>query len=592
MSDYLRNRYTGNLGRSHFPANSTSRVLTKYPEYREKLENRELEFLHFKNLDIKVKDPDFEIKKIEEENCIVELREESYRMCENELRRIVRRIKVSNGRVIGVDIDEIKNIAFFANEAEKLRESLYKLNEFELKNKVEILSKKVPVNGIERELKMVDVGDLEKIFVKFYSNGYGYDRISEYLNNVEKCKEERERIKREIEELEREKKVKEVEMEKRKEKAELIEEIKNIERKIKEKKVKIREVEGRRKEEIKKVKEHLKELSKEIKKELNSREEKISKLNDAIEKIKKGISSGKKKEEILEEIKDPYVKGIIEKVRRLEIDEIERELRRVMNSLRDSILEKVLVAIEYNDMKSVKKYIEEMKKVVKVIEKLEEKIKSKDEIEIRKCIREISEGLPNEYKEIVENIKKYIDELLKKKGKISDAEYRKERDKCFLEVNDELYKLSKIKEVYIDIVKKIESIKKDKGISQKIVDIVRNILSKFNGEKREMKEIKKYNRKLMELYEKERKFLQICDELCEYIKRGRKEDLKKLLDEYGEFELDGVRINHLVSSSKMDPELFKREVRNLIGKINLKIKNIEEKKISLAKGVGIFKFFT
>ena len=137
-----------------------NRVLIKYPEYREKLENRELEFLHFKNLDIKVKDPDFEIKKIEEENCIVELREESYRMCENELRRIVRRIKVSKGRVIGVDIDEIKNIAFFANEAEKLRESLYKLNEFELKNKVEILSKKVPVNGIERELKMVDVGDL------------------------------------------------------------------------------------------------------------------------------------------------------------------------------------------------------------------------------------------------------------------------------------------------------------------------------------------------------------------------------------------------------------------------------------------------
>ena len=89
-----------------------NRVLIKYPEYREKLENRELEFLHFKNLDIKVKDPDFEIKKIEEENCIVELREESYRMCENELRRIVRRIKVSKGRVISVDIDEIKILLF------------------------------------------------------------------------------------------------------------------------------------------------------------------------------------------------------------------------------------------------------------------------------------------------------------------------------------------------------------------------------------------------------------------------------------------------------------------------------------------------
>jgi len=38
-----------------------NRVLIKHPEYREKLENRELEFLHFKNLDIKVKDPDFEI---------------------------------------------------------------------------------------------------------------------------------------------------------------------------------------------------------------------------------------------------------------------------------------------------------------------------------------------------------------------------------------------------------------------------------------------------------------------------------------------------------------------------------------------------
>jgi hypothetical protein len=41
----------------------------------------------------------------------------------------------------------------------------------------------------------------------------------------------------------------------------------------------------------------------------------------------------------------------------------------------------------------------------------------------------------------------------------------------------------------------------------------------------------------------------------------------------------------------MDPKIFKREVRSLFDKINLKIKSIEEKKVSLAKGTSLSKYF-
>jgi DNA repair exonuclease SbcCD ATPase subunit len=572
---------------------SIDRVFIKYPEFRE---SRELEFLYFKNLEIKVKNHDFEIKKIEEEENIIELHEESYEISDNGLKRIVKRVKMNRGKIMEIDVDEIKDTIFFVNEAEKVGENVNKLSDAELKNKVGILSDRIPLVGIEKEIKRADVKDayllLEKISVlKNYSKEC--DEISERIADVEKYTEEREKIKKEIEELEKEKKEKEGEAKiVAKEKAEAIkEEIKEIEKRIKEGKIRIKEIEEKRKEEAKKAKETLKELAEKIKKELKEREEKIFKLNDAIEKIKKLVETGKKKEEILEEIKDPYVKSVIDKVKQLEIDDILRELKRIMNSLRDPTLERVLITIEGGDMTSAKKYVEEMKKVVKSVEKLEEKLKSKDEIEIRKCIREISEELPNEYKEIVERIKEYLDELLKKKGKISEEEYRKERDKCFLNIYYEFTKLSNIKEIYNEILEKIEKIKKKKGMEQKIIDIIQSVLSKLRGERRKIKEIKRCNRELIELYEKEKKFLQISDELCAYIKSGKREDLEKLLKEHGEFEVEGIEIKELVSKSKMDPEIFKREVRSLFDKINSKIKSIEEKKVSLVKGTSLSKYF-
>ena len=62
MGGEILKKYIGNFGVGATSwNNSVTRVPTKYPKSREKLENRELEFLYIKNLDIKVKDHDFEI---------------------------------------------------------------------------------------------------------------------------------------------------------------------------------------------------------------------------------------------------------------------------------------------------------------------------------------------------------------------------------------------------------------------------------------------------------------------------------------------------------------------------------------------------
>jgi len=75
-------------------------------------------------------------------------------------------------------------------------------------------------------------------------------------------------------------------------------------------------------------------------------------------------------------------------------------------------------------------------------------------------MREIYENLPNEFKEIVERMKRYLDELLEKKGKISEEEYIKERNRCYLKIYDELTKLSEIGKVYSEVWEKIEKIDK------------------------------------------------------------------------------------------------------------------------------------
>jgi chromosome segregation ATPase len=236
-------------GKKFYGVNVTSisdRVLIKYPEFRE---SRELDFLYFKNLEIKIKNPDFEIKKIEEEENIIEFREESYKVCDDKLKRVVKRVKMSKGKIIETSVDEIKDTAFFiTKEAEKIGESANKLSDAELKNKVEILSDRIPLIGIEKEIKRADVKDayllLEKISVlKDYSKEC--DEISERISAIEKYIEEREKIKKEIEELEKEKKGKEEEAKvAAKEKAEQIkEEIKGIEKRIKEGKIRIKEIE-------------------------------------------------------------------------------------------------------------------------------------------------------------------------------------------------------------------------------------------------------------------------------------------------------------------------------------------------------------
>jgi hypothetical protein len=579
---------------SQFPS-VTDRVLIKYPEFQ----SRELEFLYFKNLEIKVKNHDFEIKKIEEENNIIEFREESCEVCDDKLKRIIKRVKMSKGRIIETSVDEIKDTAFFTiKEAEKVGENVNKLSDAELKNKVEILSDRIPLVGIEKEIKKADVKDayllLEKMSV-LKACSKECDEISERISAIEKYIEEREKIKKEIEELEKEKKEKEGEAKVvSKEKAEAIkEEIKGIEKRIKEGKIRIKEIEEKRKEEAKKAREDMKELVKKIKKEMENRAEKIIRIEDAIRKIDEGVAAKKKKDEILNEIKDPYVKSLIEKVKDLEINDIKRALKRARDSLIDPNFERILTTIERGDIREIKKQIEEMKRIIKSIEKFDEKLKSGDEIEIRKCIREIYEELPNEFKEIMERIKRRLDELLMKKGKISEKEYAIERDKCLLDIQDEFAKLSDIGKVYSRIVKEIEKEKKLDG--KKFIGIIQNALLNlkkwiFGCDGDEEKEIKRCDERLRELYEKERKLLQISDELCAYIKSGKKGDLKRLLKAYDGFKIEGIEIKDFVEDG-IDFKTFRKRALSLLNKINLKIKSIEGSKRFLVKKTIFSKYF-
>jgi len=111
-------------------------------------------------------------------------------------------------------------------------------------------------------------------------------------------------------------------------------------------------------------------------------------------------------------------------------------------------------------------------------------------------------------------------------------------------------------------------------------------LLKLESERKKIEKIREYNRKIKELYEKEKILLQFADAFYMCITSGRIEDAEKLLKEYGEFKIEGIEINQLVPRSKMGPEIFKRKVQNLVNKINSKIENIE-KKAALMKRTDI-----
>jgi esterase/lipase len=123
-------------------------------------------------------------------------------------------------------------------------------------------------------------------------------------------------------------------------------------------------------------------------------------------------------------------------------------------------------------------------------------------------------------------------------------------------------------------------------VVKKILRILQEAILKLESERKKIEKIREYDRKIKELYEKEKILLQFADAFCMCITSGRIEDAEKLLKE-GEFKIEGIEINQLVPKSKMDPEIFKRKVQNLVNKINSKIENIEKKKAALMERTDI-----
>jgi hypothetical protein len=95
---------------------------------------------------------------------------------------------------------------------------------------------------------------------------------------------------------------------------------------------------------------------------------------------------------------------------------------------------------------------------------------------------------------------------------------------------------------------------------------------------------------LKELYEKERRLLQISDELCAYIKSGKREDLKRLLKACDGFKIEGIEIKDLIEDG-IDFKTFRKKALSLLGKINLKIKSIEGNKRFFVKKTIFSKYF-